>query len=315
MTTPACPLEAVREDFRSLGSPVVVFCKSHSGSRLLARAIEGAGYHMGAHQNESSDSLDLLRLVRHLVERYYPDYRPLWSHDGDQRDRASTAELIREVFADHLQGSGNPGGRWGWKLCETGYILPVIDFLFPQARYIHLIRDGRDVAFCDHTPADTPFWKKVYFNTDRMEVWRRYRLNCQDYHRRSHLFNALHWVNSVRIGRDYGAMLRDRYLEVRYEELCGDFRSQVRKILAHIGVADDSAAVSRLATSVHSRSIGKYRLEPRSKVREVLQIEQALLLELGYLGTDPFAGPSRSFRRRIRGLLSDWTSRTPDAVH
>ncbi len=298
-----------------MGAPVVVFCKSHSGSRLLAQMIEGAGIDMGAHQNESSDSLDLLRLVQHLVERYYPDYGALWDREAGDPELALTAELIREVFADHLRDSWRPGARWGWKLCESLYILPVIDFLFPEARYIHLIRDGRDVAFCDHTPADTPFWKKIYFNTDRMAVWRSYRLNHQDYHRRSHLFNALHWVNSVRVGRDYGEMLRDRYLEVRYEELCGDFRSQAQRILTHIGGSSNSGVVDRLESSVYSGSIGKHRLQPRSKVREVVQIEKTLLLELGYLDADPFLGPSRSFPRRIRALFADWKRPLTDAVH
>ena len=37
-----------------------------------------------------------------------------------------------------------------------------------EARYIHLIRDGRDVAFSDHHAPDKAFWRKVYFNTDRI---------------------------------------------------------------------------------------------------------------------------------------------------
>lgn len=313
-TKSASALGDVRDELSSLKSPVVVFCKSHSGSRLLAQLIEGAGVYMGARQNESSDSLDLLRLVQHLVEGYYPDFGPLWNSGGRNIDLSSTATLVREVFADHLQGLGSPETRWGWKLCEALYVLPVIDFLFPNARYIHLIRDGRDVAFCNHTPPDTPFWKKVYFNTDRVEVWRKYRLNYQDYHRHSHLFNAMHWVNSVSVARNYGAMLRNRYLEVRYEDLCNDFASQSERILAHIGVSDNSAIVKQLEPSVYAGSIGKHRLQKRSKLREVLQIEKNLLLELGYLDTDPFKGPSRSFRRRMHGLISAWLSKTPREV-
>ena len=183
-------MNAVREHLRPLGSPVVVFCKSHSGSRLLAQLIEQAGVYMGARQNESSDSLDLLELVKNLVELYYPDYSPLWNAAGRRDDVASTAELARKAIADHLKGRDSSSrSLWGWKLCETLYVLPVIDFLFPEARYIHLIRDGRDVAFCNHTSPNTPFWKKIYFNTDRMERWRGYRLRgfspaCAHRHRR-----------------------------------------------------------------------------------------------------------------------------------
>ncbi len=298
-------MNAVREHLRPLGSPVVVFCKSHSGSRLLAQLIEQAGVYMGARQNESSDSLDLLELVKNLVELYYPDYSPLWNAAGRRDDVASTAELARKAIADHLKGRDSSSrSLWGWKLCETLYVLPVIDFLFPEARYIHLIRDGRDVAFCNHTSPNTPFWKKIYFNTDRMERWRGYRLRNKDYYRHSHIFNAMHWYNSVTVGRTYGAMLRDRYLEVRYEDLCGDFHAQARRILAHVGATNVEAAIEQLEKKVYSRSMGKHKLESRSKLREVLQIEKSLLLELAYLDADPAVSTSRSLWNRIGGLLS-----------
>src|SRR4029077_14499072 len=147
-----------------------------------------------------------------------------------------------------------PHARWGWKLCETAYVLPVLDFLFPQARYIHLIRDGRDVAFTDHRAPNSPFWKKIYFNTDGMLAWSGLRFHRRDYESRSHIYNALHWANSVTVGRAYGAMLRERYLEIRYEDLCESFAATATKILRFIGVEDSSATINRLLPSVYQNS-------------------------------------------------------------
>jgi hypothetical protein len=53
-------LRALRDELQRFGPPVVVFNKSHSGSRLLAGLIAEAGIFMGAHQNESNDSWDIL---------------------------------------------------------------------------------------------------------------------------------------------------------------------------------------------------------------------------------------------------------------
>ena len=123
-------LDGLRDAFQRYGSPVIVFNKSHSGSRMLAQLLDGAGIAMGAHLNESWDSLDVLELVEYLVTRYYPDYSPLW-----QPERPADRELQRligRVFERHLEGVA-AGRRWGWKLCETVFILPVLDYCFPAA--------------------------------------------------------------------------------------------------------------------------------------------------------------------------------------
>jgi hypothetical protein len=297
MPSPTSSLQAVRAELARLPAPVILFNKSHSGSRLLARLVEEGGIFLGAHQNESRDSLDLLRLVEYLVGRYYPDYGPLWNPAGVQD--AQLADLLREVFAAHLEGLP-PGRRWGWKLCETAYILPVLDNLFPGAHYIHLLRDGRDVAFCDHTSPAPAFWRKIYFNTDRIESWHGRRLDPRAYEERSYVYNALHWVNSVSVGRAYGAMLRERYFEVRYEDLCRGFAPTARRVLEFIAAPQLEEALERVRAEVYEGSVAKHRAQPPGRMREVIEIEKALLLALGYLEADPFPPPSRSYGRRLK---------------
>ncbi|HJT81603.1 MAG TPA: sulfotransferase [Chthoniobacterales bacterium] len=284
-------LTIIREELRPLGPPIVVFNKSHSGSRLLARLIGNAGVFMGAHQNESNDSWDILKLVEYLVSRYYPDYSPLWN--PNQQVDKTLADLIREVFASHTEGLSR-GAVWGWKLCETAYILPVLDFLFPDARYIHLIRDGRDVAFTDHRAPNRPFWKKIYFNTDGIMAWRGLKFHNRDYAERSHIYNAMHWANSVAVGRAYGAMLRERYLEVRYEDLCESFDTAATRILEFIGASNIPATIEKMRRSVYTKSVHKYLRQPKEKVNDVVEIVKPLLLSLGYLKPDGLLDVARA---------------------
>jgi hypothetical protein len=291
------PLAAVRDELQQLGPPIVVFNKSHSGSRLLARLIADSGVFMGAHQNESNDSWDILKLVEYLVSEYYPDYSPLWSR-GEHSDRG-LPDLIRDVFASHTEGL-SPGARWGWKLCETAYILPVLDFLFPNARYIHLIRDGRDVAFTDHRAPNRPFWKKIYFNTDGIMAWRGLRFHSRDYAQRSHIYNAMHWANSVAVGRAYGAMLRERYLEVRYEDLCESFDTTAATILTFIGAADIPGTIEKMRPAIYTNSVRKHLGQPKEKIREVVEIVKPLLVSLGYLKPDILIDVAKA---RVRGAI------------
>ena len=162
----------------------------------------------------------------------------------------------------------------------------MLDYCFPAAKYVHLIRDGRDVAFCDHKGPDSPFWRKIYFNTDRIRTHAGLRLSAQAYRRRSHLYNAIHWSNSVATGRAYGAMLRERYLEVRYEQLCSDLVGAAQPLLTALDAPHPTPAIDRLQPTVFASSVGKYRRFPATWVGQVTAIEKPLLLELGYMAAD-----------------------------
>ena len=302
MTSPT--LDGFRDAMRSISPPVVAFNKSHSGSRLLAELLHESGISMGAHVNETWDSLDVLEAVEYLVTQYYPDYSPLWREDMPP-DR-HLQSLLERSFAQH-RTKLDAGSPWGWKLCETTYILPVIDYCFPGARFVHLIRDGRDVAFSNHRGPDSPFWRKVYFNTDRVHACRGLRLSAQAYRRSPHVYNALHWVNSVRIGRDFGAMLRERYIEVRYEELCANFEDTSSRLLCAIAAPRPTEAVARLRDKVSATAVGKFRKVPARMMRRVIDIEKPLLLELGYLERDPSsASPLFKFGSAIDRAWDRW---------
>ena len=263
---------------------------------------------MGSHLNESRDSLDIFPLVEHLVTRYYPDYSPLW--DPHRAPDTELARLLRNAFDGHLQHSQDrPNAPWGWKLCETVYALPVLEYCFPGARFVHLIRDGRDVAFCDHKAPDNAFWRKVYFNTDRIRTFSGLRLTPQAYRRQSYTFNAIHWVNSVSMGRAYGAMLRERYLEIRYEDLCRDLPATSRQLFTALGIGGIEDAAQ---PADHLSSIGKHHKYPKPFLDRVLRIEKPLLLSLGYLETDSEPADGFVWRSRTADALIDrWKRRSP----
>ena len=70
---------------------------------------------------------------------------------------------------------------------------------FPEAQFIHIIRDARDVALS----LDKRHWSRPL-------PWDK---------KRSLLAAGLYWEWIVRKGRAYGAALGPRYMEVHYEEL------------------------------------------------------------------------------------------------
>jgi hypothetical protein len=124
-----------------------------------------------------------------------------------ERDPPSTfADAIRKVFGMYAASRGKP--RYGDKTPGNVSHLPELAALLPEARFVHIIRDGRDVALS---------YLEVSFGPDTVER------------------GAIHWAKMVDRGRRAGARLGpDRYIEVRYEDLLDDPNTTVRSVCAFI---------------------------------------------------------------------------------
>ena len=258
----------------SLGAPVIVFNASHSGSRLLALMLRRLGVFMGSHLNDSEDSLDVFELVRYLVEAHAPDYTRLFA-DGDSTLHAR----VLAAFGAHL--ADRPAERpWGWKLPETSHVMPVIARLFPGARCIHLVRDGRDVAFSPFLAPKARFWRKIYFNDDRIDTWQGHTMTQRAYRTHGHLFNAARWVNSVTLGRAHGAMLGERYLELRYESLVANPESELARLAVFLEMPAPTHAFDW--PDIRAHSVGKWRSRPARQIAEVRAVIEPTLGAFGY---------------------------------
>jgi hypothetical protein len=126
-------------------------------------------------------------------------------------------EAIAAVYETHAARRGK--SRWGDKTPMYMQHLRLLERLFPDARFVHLIRDGRDAALSFLAMPDgivTRTWA----------------------HPGSPAAFACQWRSEVaaarRLGRRVGA---GRYLEVRYERLVADPEEELRRICALAGLA------------------------------------------------------------------------------
>lgn len=165
-----------------------------------------------------------------------------------ERDPPATlAEAIRAAFGLYAASQGK--GRYGDK--TPGYVshLPSLAALFPEARFVHIIRDGRDVALS---------YLDVSFGPDTVER------------------AAIHWARMVERGRRAGARLGpDRYIEVRYEDLLDDPNTTVRALCAFIDLEfhphmlrypDRAASVA--SGSAFPEAHGRLALPPTKGLRD-----------------------------------------------
>jgi sulfotransferase family protein len=171
--------------------------------------------------------------------------------------------------------------------------VPTLHELFPSARILHLVRDGRDVAL------SVASWRKV---TERGDLVARFGTWQDD----PASTIALWWEREVRLGSEDGRALGpELYGETRYEALVADPAGECARLCAFLGVPYDDAMVrfhegrTRAAPGLdakHARlpvTAGLRDWRTQMPADDVARFEAAagrLLEELGYeRALDPLA--------------------------
>ena len=136
------------------------------------------------------------------------------------REGMPVGEAIGAVYAVYAEERGKP--RWGDKTPMYMQNLRLLERLFPDALYVHLIRDGRDAALS-------------FLELPRglvTETWM---------HPRTPADFACQWRTEVTAARGLGRRVGPRYSEVRYEELVGDAEDVLRRMCEFAGLTYEPA--------------------------------------------------------------------------
>ena len=122
------------------------------------------------------------------------------------RARARARGGRRAASAGRPPARARPTGRpWGWKEPRSVYLLPFLAAELPGLRFLHVVRDGRDMAFSENQVQLRKHGDAVLGASDEPEalrsiaLWREVNLRAADFGERE---------------------LGDRYLRIRFEDLC-----------------------------------------------------------------------------------------------
>ena len=141
-----------------------------------------------------------------------------------------------------LYGKARGKALVGNKTPDSARRMHTLHGLWPEARFIHLIRDGRDVAL------SLMAWPKVtQKKPGTFHTWKDDPVST----------SALWWELNVRRGREAGASLGPGlYYEMRYESLVSNSADQCAALCSFLGLPFDD------------RMLGFYKTPPRSKARQ-----------------------------------------------
>ncbi len=284
------------------GAPVMVLGVSRSGTTLLkemldrhpAVAIPSESYFIpqlwarhGARPDVDRMLDDLGRLER--IRQWGVEPSAVHRRVGTG---ATFAEMIRAVYELYAEARGK--ARYGDKTPAYMQSLDLLDHVFPEAHYVHIVRDGRDAG-----RSFLAMRRRPRFDWSRPRGLGAFA--CQ-------------WREEVERARWFGCTrVAGRYLELRYEDLVSEPEVVLRKVCAQLDLEYEPAMLA------YYEDVDEARLQdhpglahpptPRARTwRDELSAAQVerfeavagqLLSELGY----DRAYPSPAVRARVRALL------------
>jgi hypothetical protein len=241
--------------------------------------------HRGRPRREAFVS-DIARLAR--VREWGVDGSAVAARLGE---RPTFAEAIQSIYRLYAESRGK--SRFGDKTPAYMQRLDVLERAFPGARYVHLLRDGRDAAI-----SFVGMRRRPRFN------WARPRTATGF---------AVQWRREVRAARSFALEeVPGRYHELKYERLVAEPEPALREVCAFLGLEFDPAMLEyhrgadpavladhpKLSSPPTAAEQGWRELMAPAEVERFEAIAGGLLDELGYERAFPAPSPAA----RVRGL-------------
>lgn len=237
-----------RREFLRQQRPVILMGRGKSGTRLMAWACSKLGLSLGTSASLPAGDIDHrpFREVIKVLARRNLDVQTL----GEVRE----AELI--LFQKSAYEAAHwlrlqPGGEhgWGWKWPETYLLAPYVFATFPHGRYIHMVRDGRDIAFKHHSTDDAS-----------RKLGRAVLAHLGVSGAPRYLQNAVSWEFQVNSYRTFAQVIPPaQRFEMTYEQFCSDPQGMMQRIAEFLHLPMTDACRAYIDGTLTAGQIAQYR--------------------------------------------------------
>ena len=200
------------------------------------------------------------------------------------------------------------------KTCANSLRVGFVDTILPNAKYIFIVRDGRDVVASalkrwsaplevDYIlkkarfipPSDLPYYgtrylanrvSRLFSPEKRLAFWGPRFAGMQEMLRERSLPEvcAYQWQRCVeRAAMDLDAIAPQRVYRLRYEDLVRDPKTEFQRIVSFLEVTAAHQQISQLGNGISASSVGKWRVDlPAATQAAITPIMQPLLARYGY---------------------------------
>lgn len=236
------------------GPPIFVSGCNRGGTTIVSRLLAAHPEVRNVGRGDFNEGLYVWRQRFHDRSRHRWAVWP-WRVFVRRTEADATPENL-EFLRSSFEGAMEQAGRMLEKTPANAIRIPLINRLYPDCHFVHVLRDGR------HTTASL--------------MARRVQL----------LYAPHQWVGAHRIAlADLAALPRDRVTFVRYEELIADPEAVLAALCTRCELAwngTSRSAVIQAAGSSLEPVADRWSQFPRWKKRYILAVIGELQHELGY---------------------------------
>ncbi len=273
--------------------PVFLIGAARSGTKFLRDTL-------GVHSKVKTIPFDI-----NFVWRRGNDFYP---HD-ELTSEMATSQIVNDLRQRMPKmANAQSGDLMLEKTVSNTLRLPFLFKIFPQAKYVHLIRDGRSVAESVFRLWDQPtalsyklrklryypitnlaytywFLKNSFTADKKSRVWGvRYKGVYDDLEQHSRLVVcARQWVKCIQAAeRDFSSIDSKQVHSIKYESLVTDANA-VQQLCEFLDLDDSSSVMERYRSTVRSDTRQKWRGKWTDEEKTSLNDEMgATLQRLGY---------------------------------
>lgn len=205
----------------TINSPIIVIGMHRSGTTLVAEALNKSGIFMGVFREHNGEALHFLSLNQQILAAAGAD----WINPSTPKNDQDLPFTANQLYAEHIKAvSQNPwrlrachAMRWGWKDPRNTFTLPVWLKLFPNAKVLHVVRDGMAVA-------------------QSLKARNSISGEVHDARLDELAFNFRLWEKYVAQGISYRDLLHNNYHQIKYEALVENDNSELITLNRFLGV-------------------------------------------------------------------------------
>jgi hypothetical protein len=277
-----------------VSGPIVIVGMGGSGLDVVARLLRRSGLYLGSRTNgPQEDALDFVEF----------DY--LWAPAVIVGRRTARIIDLDRARADLEASCGRhtdqlpDGASWGWKHAPSAHLLPVLERSFPALRVIHVIRDGREVAFGEGSGrTHTLRLGRALLDNDPEPVtplspaWRGRALTSEGTVEATPLRQGAFWAALNRETADFGeSMLGERYLRIAFEDLCAQPSRMIEDLLVFAGLTGNGDLPTADISPVGDRP--QWWTAPDDVLSGLHQLMETELRRFGYADRERGRGQPR----------------------